>query len=212
MKTWLLILLGGVSLCLIATVADANPIASSWGLHWAGAHNPAANTCDFHVTDCATNPRGELVVSVPATPGRYDVYVMVLQIGGLKQTSFGICCEGPVDIVGWTNCSDFEYPSAGWPGCGEGDSLSWAVNQSGNVTLGILDVEVYGGPAKLCVCPDPRLGYAEMCYEGASEIYCDRHTAAFFFGCLGFGMVGYNPCDTVPANRSTWGLLKALYR
>jgi hypothetical protein len=212
MKTRLAVLLCGVFLFSTATVAAANPVVSSWGLHWAGAHNPAANTCDFSVTDCATNPKGELVVSVPVTSGRYDVYVMILQTGGVKATSFGVCCEGPVDILGWTNCSDVESPSAGWPGCGEGDSLGWAVHQSGNVTLGILDVEVYGSSAKLCVCPDPRLGYAEMCYGPGPELFCDRQTAAFVFGCLGFGMEGYNSCDSVSAERSTWGLMKALYR
>jgi hypothetical protein len=212
MKTWLLILLGGVSFCMIVTVAAANPIVSTWGLHWAGAHNPQANTCDFHVTDCATTPRGEIIVNAPATAGRYDVYVLILQSGGVKTTSFGICCEGSIDILGWTNCADFESPSAGWPGCGEGDSLSWTANQHGNVTLGILDVEVYGSPASLCVCPDPRLGFAEMCHGSGSNLYCDQHTAALFFGCLGFDMEGYNPCEPVPVDLSTWGLMKALYK
>ena len=213
MKARLPVLLGCSLLCLLTPAAEANPIASSWGLHWAGEHNPSVNNCSFTVTDCATVPKGELVINAPATPGRYDVYVLVLLTGGIKTASFGICCEGPIDIVGWTNCADYESPTPGWPGCGEGDSLSWAVQQYDfNVTLGILEVEVYGSPAKLCVCPDPRFGYAEMCYEAGSDLYCDQSTYSALFGCVGFNMQGYNTCDFVTTDKNTWGMIKTLYR
>ena len=32
------------------------------------------------------------------------------------------------------------------------------------------------------------------------------------YGCVGFNRLGYNPCDVVAGERSTWGVMKALYR
>jgi hypothetical protein len=212
MKTLLLTLLTGALLCSIAAVTSANPISSSWGLHWAGSHDPVTHNCGFYVTDCATRPKGQVVISAPATPGHYDLYVLIVQSTGVKETRFGLCCQGAIDIVGWTSCADFEFPSPGWPGCSEGDSLGWAVQKSGNVTLGILEVEVYGSAASVCVCPDPRVGYAGMCYEDGPELLCEQHMAPSLFGCVGFGMEGYNACDYVSTDRNTWGLMKALYR
>jgi hypothetical protein len=213
MKTLLPVLPVCSLLCLLAQTADANPIASSWGLHWAGEHNPSVNTCNFNVTDCATTPKGDLVINAPAEAGYYDVYVLALMTWEIKTVSFGVCCEGPIEIVDWTSCADFESPTPGWPGCGEGYSLSWIMPRGDfNVILGILEVEVYGSPAKLCVCPDPRLGYAEMCYEAGSELYCEPTAHPSLFSCVGFEMPGYNTCDFVATDKSTWGLVKALYR
>lgn len=203
----------GLFLCLIVAPTGANPIASSWGLHWAGPHNPAANTCALNVTNCVTSPQGELMIDAPEGPGQYDVYVLLMLTGGLKQTSFGICCDGSIEILGWTSCADFDTSSAGWPGCGEGNTVSWATQRTDfNVTLGIVEVKVNDTPAQLCICPDPRFGYAEWCDQWGPDLACQRETNPFFFGCIGFGSEGYNPCDVVPVEAGSWGAIKALYR
>lgn len=200
-------------LCAMVLSAGANPIAVSWGLHWAGTHE-TTNTCTFNVQNCTTSPKGEVLVGAPAGPGSYDVYVLLFDTGsGITRASFGLCCEGDIQINGWTMCSDLEFPTAGWPGCGEADSLVWAMEQPDHhVTVGILEVEVIDGTALLCVCPDPRSGWAGYCHGTDPDLWCGGVISAELLGCVGFGTPGYNPCDLTPTEEVTWGRIKTLYR
>jgi hypothetical protein len=221
MKKVLLALLGVAFLCVM--VADANACYkhgnSKWALHYAGEHNSKLNTCAFTMTDCREAPTGQLVSSGPMGPGRFDAYILALDTNGIAGTRYGLCCDIPscFYFYGWTKCSDFEIPTAGWPACGGGNAQTWSVTQpAGHVTLGILDLYVYAGcGACLCMCDDPRKGFAEWCDGAVPEPWCCQISTTVYpaaFGCLCFGMPGYNPCGIIATETSSWGAVKAIYR
>jgi hypothetical protein len=213
MKKALLAFLGIAFLCLMVVDANAtNNHNAKWALHYAGAHDAKANTCAFVVSDCSA----EITHQGAAGPGRFDVYLIAVDTDSIAGSRYGLCCpEGSFYFYGWTKCSDLETAEAGFPGCDLGNAQTWVVQQApGHITMGILDVYVYPGVAKMCVCDDPRVGFAEWCDGTAPEPFCVQRTVADHqaaFGCVGFGQVGYNPCNEVAVKQSSWGAVKALY-
>jgi hypothetical protein len=193
-----------------ATCAFASPnYNAGWALHFAGAHDAKGNTCALSVQDC----RSEIVTYAPKVAGRYDIYIIAVLTAGIAGTRYGICCGGPFYFYGWTKCSDFEIPTAGWPGCGEGNAQTWISERPpGQVTIGILDVYAYGSSSYVEACVDPRKGFAEWCDGSSPEPICNRVTDSVFFGAVGFGQSGYNPCIWDYVEPYTWGAVKALYR
>jgi len=214
MKKFLFGFLSIAFICLMVTGANADVNGQAkWALHFAGEHNSKVNTCAYSVLDCIT----EVVETGPAGPGRFDVYILALDTDGIAGTRYGLCCpEGEFYFYGWTNCAQYEIATAGWPGCNEGNAQTWSTQQpGGHTTLGILDVYIYPGPGMLCICNDPRKGFAEWCDGTAPEPICKVRTEALtpaVFGCLGFGMAGYNPCNIISTEKSSWGAVKSLYR
>lgn len=215
MRRMLLAVVGVALVCMMATSANAGPNHNGkFALHVAGLHDEKVNTCDFVMTDCATQMVTE------AAPGvRYDIYAMALDVTDVTAARYGLYCEVPVGtgfwFYGWTSCSDLELPTGGWPGCGEGNAQSWATALAGpHVTMGILDVFVYGDVvgAKMAMGDDPRTGFAEFCDGTEPSPLCDRVREPAAFGSVGFLRHGYNPCSEVPAESSTWGVVKSLYR
>jgi hypothetical protein len=161
----------------------------------------------------------EMVVDAPPGPGRFDIYVLGLDVGSIAGTRYGLCCDPDACFYfyGWTKCSDFEIPTPGWIGCGEGNAQTWAVALPGpHITIGIIDAYVYAGcGATMCVCEDPRVGYAEWCDGSQPSPICVTRTRALepqAFGCVGFGMPGFNPCNLVPTEQRSWGSVKSLYK
>jgi hypothetical protein len=216
MKKLLLAFVGLAFLCMMAASADACYINGSakWAMHYAGMHDAKMNTCDYAVVDCLT----DVVETGMMGPGRFDVYVLALDTDGIAGTRYGIFCEPDFQFYfyGWTKCSDFEIPTAGWPGHLEGNAQTWVVQQPpGHVTLGILDVYVYPGMAHLKTGDDPRKGFAEWCDGTSPEpICCQRDYEVYpqVFGYVGFGCPGYNPCGVISTEKSSWGAVKAIYR
>jgi hypothetical protein len=214
MKKLLFGILSLAFMCMMVADANADKNGSAkWALHFAGEHNAKTNTCDYSVVDCFI----EVVADAPPGPGRFDVYVLALDTDGIAGTRYGLCCpEGGFWFYGWTKCSDFEIPTAGWPGCNGGNAQTWVAEQPvGHVTLGILDVYVYPGTAMMCACDDPRKGFAEWCDGTSPEPICKARTTAEYpqvFGCVGFGVPGYNPCNIIATEKSSWGAVKSLYR
>lgn len=198
-------------LCIAShcSFASANSDAK-WGLHFAGAHDAKTNSCAFRLTDCSDV---SLVTEGPGQPGRYDVFVLALDVDALAGTRYGVCCEGSFYFYGWTKCSDFEISTSGWPAPGEGNAQTWSVEQYGpHVTMGILDVYVYGA-SKLGACVDPRIGKAEWCEGSTPSPLCDEISDSRYFGSVGFGQEGYNPCGFGGLGEETsWGHLKSFYR
>jgi hypothetical protein len=223
MKKALVVLLGLALLCVMAASANAgNNEQAKWALHYAGGHDAKNHTCTFAMSDCRTAPDGQMVVTGPAGPGRFDVYVLAIDTDSLAGTRYGLCCpEGSFFFYGWTKCSLLEIPTANWPDCGEGDAQTFGAAQpAGCVTLGILDVYVYPGPAKMCICNDPSStpianAWAQWCDASVPDPYCikrDVNVTPIAFGCVGFGMEGFNPCGGVPTEKSSWGAVKSLYK
>jgi hypothetical protein len=193
-------------------VSDAQGVKNSNGafaLHWAGSHDASTNTCDFQLLDVMT-----LATTAPAGAGHYDVYVIAIDVVGIAQARFGLICEGSFLFYGWTACADSDVPSAGWPDCGEGITVSWTAEQPGpHVTMGILDLYVYGTPATLGTAPDPQVGYAEFCDGTQPDPICAQFQGNNWcrFCYVGFGESGFCWCD-LPVDETTWGAVKALYR
>jgi len=218
MKKLLFAFLSIAFLCVM--VADANACFkhgnSKWALHFAGTHDAKANTCAFEMIDCFT----ELVDQGPCGPGRFDVYVLALDTNGIAGTRYGLCCDPGAScfyFYGWTKCSDLEIPTDPWPACGGGNAQTWGYElPAGHVTLGILDVYVYPGcGCCLCMCDDPRVGFAEWCDGSSPEPWCCKITKAEYpaaFGCVCFGAPGYNPCGRIATEKSSWGAVKAIYQ
>lgn len=196
-------------LCGAFATADAVPNANAkWAMHYAGVHNSKTNTCDFTVVDCS-----DIVTLAPSALGRYDIYIVAVDVVGITATRYGICCAGPFYFYGWTSCSDLELPTTGWPACNEGNAQTWGIEQPGpHVTCGILDVYHYGGVAVLKVCEDPRVGFAEFCDGTEPNPICYKTTDIAAFGCVGFNCEAYNPCSEVPVENTSWGKLKSIYR
>lgn len=211
MKPLLMVFICLAMLC-VTVDAGAGPNAlGKWVLHYAGPHDAESNACSTAPGYC------EWVVTAPAGSGRYDIYVVAADVIAVAGTRYGIFCDGSFYFYGWTKCSDFESPTAGWPGCGEANAQTWSVEQPGYaVTIGILDVYAYGGNSKITVGVDPRVGFAEYCDGSSPSAQCDQTVNSARFGWVGFGgLQGYMPVDCglpVPVDTRSWGALKALYR
>jgi hypothetical protein len=168
----------------------ASNINGVWALHYAGLHDPGTNTCDFDLPGCEA-----AVVDAPSGPGRYDIYIIAANVDEVAGTRFGLACDGPTMFYGWTPCSDFDVTTAGWPGCGEGTANTWSSGQAGpTVTVGILDVYVYGSTVSLSTTVDPRVGHAEWCDATEPIPQCHISTNPAFFSTMGFGVPGQISC------------------
>ena len=200
---------------LCTTAGGRSNSEGGWQLHFAGEHNERTNTCALQVADCEAPPRGDVVVDAPGEPGRYDVYILALNVDQIAGTRYGLCCEGSFYFYGWTACCDLELPSSGWPGSGSGNAQTWGQQRVGpHVTLGILDVYTYGA-GRMCVCSDPRVDFAEFCDGSFPVPQCNTTTDSDAFGCVGFGKPGYSSCGWKSGGkgeRTTWGRLKATFR
>jgi hypothetical protein len=186
-----------------------------FGLHLAGPHDAKANTCVYEMIDCLS----AVTHTVNPAGGRYDIYIVAMDMNGLQGARFGLRVETAVgagmSFYGWTLCADFEIPSAGWPGHNLGNAVTWAAEQPGaHVTMGILDVYVYPGTnTKICTTVDPRVNFSEFCDGTEPWPLCNKHYANTHeaYGCVGFNRLGYNPCDVVSGEKSTWGRMKAIF-
>ena len=98
----------------------------------------------------------------------------------------------------------------------------WGAEVAGpHVTVGILDVYIYGTSVCMCVCADPRVGFAEFCDGTEPSPICvntgpggGMPGGSGHFGCVEFNAsgCGYNPCSIVPVEQRSWGSVKSLYR
>ena len=183
-----------------------------WALHYAGPHDAKANTCAFTMTNCIDSPHGQMVTWAPGGTGRYDIYIIAVDISGIAGTRYGICGEDPFYFYGWTKCSHFEIPTEGWPGVGEANAQTWTSEQPGpHVTIGVLDVYVYGD-SELSSCVDGRVGFAEFCDGSEPSPLCNQKTEFHNFGTVSFGGVGFNPCWWDARVERSWGVIKSMYR
>jgi hypothetical protein len=198
-------------LCAASASDGSGNSDAKWGLHFAGIHDAQANNCSFRLTDCSD---ASLVTESPGQPGHYDVYVIALDVSAVAGTRYGICCEGSFFFYGWTSCSDFEIPTTGWPASGEGNAQVWNYERSGpHVTIGILDIYAYTTSTLLSACVDPRTGMGQWCDGASPSPVCDEMTDSQYFGSVGFGTQGYNPCGYGGSGEETsWGRLKTIYR
>lgn len=215
MKKVLLTCLGIALLCTLATDADAVKNANGkWALHAAGPHNSKLNTCALTIDNCITEIN---TVGSNGPAGRDDIYVIAVDVAGIAGARYGLCCDGPFFFYGWTKCSDFEIPQAGWPNCGLGNAQTWSLEQAGpHVTMGILDVYIYAESRCLSTCIDPRVGEAEWCdgSEPSPICFATDGSDIRYFGSVEFNDsgCGYNPCNVTPVEQRSWGSVKSLYR
>lgn len=207
-----------------------------WVLHIAGTHDSSAHTCAFNLDDACG-----VVTDETSTPNRFDIYVIAADVGGIAKARFGLYGIGRFYFYGSTMCTDSAVGSDGWPGCGEAIELTWVEEQPGPyVTLGILDVYVYG-EAQMWIGPDPRVGFTEFCDGSQPEAKCDSLTSesqreawarvafgGYGYGCIGCFCLDLSPqcrapgfdlevygscdCDPVSVSSSSWGAIKALYK
>ena len=212
MRAMLLGLLCIALVCSFASTADATINHNGKiGLYLAGPEG--TGNCGFVMGDCTAG----VTYMTAAGSARVDLYLVAVDVYGISGVRYGLECNVTSGtgfyFYGWTNCADFEIAQAGFPGCDQGNAQTWSGEQAGpHVTLGILDTYVYPGTvAKLCVGPDPRVGFAEFCDGSSPDPLCN-HVADGGFGCFGVNRFGYNPCGEVPVESRSWGAVKSLYR
>jgi hypothetical protein len=210
LSTVLLTVVAGLLCVAVASSGYGNSDAK-WGLHFAGSHDPRTNNCSFILTDCSD---ASLITEVSEGVGRYDVYVIALDVDAIGGTRYGIYCDGSFFFYGWSPCSDLEVPTPSWPDCGEGIVQLWMMERYGpHVTLGVLDIYAYATSRLLGACPDPRVGVGEWCDGSAPTPVCDQTSESSYFGSVGFGIKGYNPCEAGGSGEAvSWGKLKSVYR
>lgn len=211
MKKVFVALLGVAFLCCFAVNADAVKNANGkFALHNAGTHNAKTHTCAFVMSNCMDiNTNGGIAGE------RNDIYVLAIDVVAISGVRYGICCDGTFFFYGWTKCTDFEIPQTGWLACGKGNAQTWSVERPGpNVTVGIIDVFLYASSHCMCICNDPRVGFAEFCDGSQPSPICYRTSDPAHFGCVAFNGApcGYNPCSIVPTEETSWGAVKSLYR
>jgi hypothetical protein len=156
----------------------------------------------------------------------YNVYLVVAETNpdGIAGISCGIA-YGSGLLIGWTRCSDLEFPSGGWPGSGSGNRITWA-NQTNcqktvvppngvQVVAGWFSVYAYSRDRIWITqnhqVPSPELVVAD-CNAAESQI---DPTAA---GWADFSAGEWGGCNTCltdyciePVEGSTWGRLKTRY-
>lgn len=215
MKKAFVAFLGVALLCCLAANADAFRNGNGkWILHNSGAHDAKNHTCAFVLDACTSiNAVG------PNGGARNDIYVIAIDVVEITATRYGLCCDGPFWFYGWTSCADLELPTPGWPGCSEGNAQTFGLPQAGPfVTMGILDVYVYGDSQCMSICDDPRVGFSEWCDGTEPNPICintrDHITGPNHYGAMSFNNSGceFNPCSIVPTEEKTWGSVKSLYR
>lgn len=205
MKSPVLILAAAGLLCTAAQSYSVQPNTSGkWAIGWVDSDT----CCSIVFDDCS-----ELAVDEAPLHTPLDVYVVAAEVDAIDGSRFGLAAARPENIFfyGWVSKADSDDPSIGWPGSGEGIDLTWNTVQPGPfVTMGVLQIYTYGA-ARICLLPDPRVGFAEW-RSGTSSAH---RKVGGVFGCVGFGpgTLGYNPCGEVVAlEQTSWGAIKALYR
>jgi len=107
---------------------------------------------------------------------------------------FGEFEESAVSFVDWGPCGDspLEIPTEGWPGPNSGTAIAWSDCRSGRVIpVYAFSCYVYGA-VTIPLGPNPTRG--DRMFEGCAEPTVLDSIA--YFGTMGFGMTGNNPCPT----------------
>jgi hypothetical protein len=211
MKKMLLAVFCVSLVCSFASADAAINHNGKFGLYLAG---PTPD-CDYVMTDCFAGAT-HLYTGQTNPSALFDLYLVAVDVQGIAGARYGYTCEilsGGFFFYGFNSCSDFEIPEAGFPSCGTGNAQTWVGEQAGpHVTMGIQAMYVYAGTnARLCVGPDPRVGFAEFC-DGTEPAPLCNTVASGGWGCFGVNRLGYNPCDRVPVEQKSWGAVKSLYR
>jgi hypothetical protein len=214
MKTLLSLSLS-VGLMIAVAGADAQMNANGlWALHNAGPHNSKSNTCSYLPINCR-----EINTDGGDAGERNDIYIIAVDVMEVSATRYGLHCAtplyGPLYFYGWTSCSELDVPTAGWPGCGEGNAQTWSTTQPGPyVTLGILDVYVYSASKCIVPCADPRIGVAVFCDRSEPSPSCFSTNEAQHFVHMEFNSSGcsQSACRGDRVVTDSWGVVKSLYR
>lgn len=173
--------------------------------------NPDA-ALGFHITPASgSNPCGAtpafstgIASSVNPQPGE-EFYVWIYACNASSETGvagmeFGIDYGKGIDILDYSDCSDFHVPTSDWPRAGSGSLLAWSyqlncqktTNAGVNSVLAIAGVlhVVYRSPDRLSFIKHPTeeggIRVAD-CAFGEDDVSGPQGTA-------GFGTPGYSPC------------------
>lgn len=132
-------------------------------------------------------------LSSPETPA-YFVYVIAANYESFRGIQFGIkyddVADSGVDILSWTSCGAFEYPSSGWPASGTGNLMVFDCRIDRFTVVGYFTVEVHS--------PDV-LNLVERQLDGALKVAdcsgAETLLPVEYGGAVGFGgLEGEDPC------------------
>jgi len=178
--------------------------------------------------DCSpgiTDPR-DIVASV-GDPGEYRVYVLATptvwldqEREGITGIQFGVNAKSKrsVAIEAWHRCAPLDFPMAGWPDEGEGDTITWpktSCQSDDLVVAGWFEVSVLS-PTYLEVIGYPVTGLSKMADCNGAEQGAGGTLSPSRLGRVAFGEAseGCNPvlepCSSTPTatQPTTWGRLK----
>jgi hypothetical protein len=182
----------------------------------------------------AIETAGDLSTAYHAYVVVTDGYTNDQSQSGIAGVQFGIeyddAAGSGVDIMGFTVCADYEFPTAGWPASGSGNRILWrtfdrcqfiapggrgtgVVATAGYFYLSATTNDTFrirtapgDGTARVIDCADVE---TIIVGPGVSPIPSPLGFASFSAEA---GTPGYNPCGQVPVKSTTWGGIKALFR
>ncbi len=144
-----------------------------------------------------------------------------------------------VDVFGWTLCADLEFtngnltcppdlPPCEWPISGGGNRITWVMTTNCQKTdvppdgvhavAGAFYLYAYS-PDVFAITPNLNLMIPELavadCKASTTLYDLTNGDATWRMGAVGFGPVetypGYNPCDPITVQETTWGKVKTQY-
>ena len=194
-----------------------------------------ALTCNAYVVDELPSTGGERYL-IYLTVSKIDPEP------GLAGVRFGIAYSDNIEVLEWTMCADLEFVGEGengpWPACGSGNTINWnaAINcqrtmideSYADAVAGVFEVMTGGGDGVFLVTRNNTRQTPEISIADCQAIVTDQEFMPW--PAVGLGDVhGQSTCwldrrpgkpswiDTpacglVPVERTTWGILKGMYR
>ena len=124
----------------------------------------------------------------------------------------------------WSLCADLQFTNAGvngeWPASGGGNRITWVSTTNCQRTVyggdgvhavaGFFYIYAYSADT-FAITPNLNLQIPELavadCSASTTYLPMDGSRSAV----CGFGMDGYNPCEAVPVQATTWGKVKSQF-
>jgi hypothetical protein len=241
MKRWFAVTLSAAVLFTASSALAGAFIDTKFALHVKSTTKSQKTICNSWSpvppdSTWGTNPPTPCSAFVTAADvtTNYYIYLVVVELTDDAQPGNGIAglsCGvqyGTGLLVGWTRCSDLEFPSGAWPATGGGNRITWApqtncqdsvVPPYGVQTVaGWFSAYAYG-PDHFRLTPNNNVPLPEVVVAdcNAAETFLNNEAVGVVVFSAGATIQGCNPCLTsdglchTPARPTTWGRIKTKY-
>lgn len=204
----------------VATAAFANnQTGAKVALQLKGNTTKAANICgSWSPNDTGTPCSDYTTEGVSIATDTFLAYLVVawFDVGpGIAGLSCGIDAQGA--FVSWNLCGDLEFPNSNWAAGNGGNRITWNAQsncqntdvggEGGHAIAGAFYVYSYGGAESIAVVENQVQSGPELVVADCTALESDLDLTAAGLIELNGGP-GYNPCQSVAVEQSTWGNIK----